>query len=350
MQLSRFIDNDILQKRVKTKQNSFALNLAIINHIKKLEYSGVLKPEINQFTNIKTHKETAEVNLDYNILKIKRASGRTLECANKYELYYEKDQYRELTDSDLITRYCKSRSCLTCLRNKTADLINGYQHLNDKQTYFVTLTLRNCYAQDLLEVLHTMHDIMRRLQDRIRKVSKTYSGVRKLEITHNETDNTYHPHFHIIVNDEITGDFIVNEWRKLTKKYLNHLELYSSKPAQDIKQCSGDGKDFLELCKYFTKLYKEGQKHINIPAFTNIIAALRKLRVIQTFGHISKIRTENDFTRLSKIDDYYIEFFNQQYVLLNSHAQIDTFLSPVISADKIYKDALKNNHFKYEKI
>ena len=175
MLFSNIINDEVIVKRAKTKQNTFALNLAMLHNIKNRELSGSLN-----------RVYTTEKNLDNNILDIKKSCSRTLYCGNQYLLYSHKEKPEEtVLESNAITRYCKSRSCLTCLRNKTADLINGYKHINDKQTFFLTLTLKNCNYSELINVINTMTHNIRRIQDLSRKKFNNYSGVRKLEITYN---------------------------------------------------------------------------------------------------------------------------------------------------------------------
>jgi hypothetical protein len=323
MKFDAFSDSEeYIGNRTQAKINSQRLNKAIIDFIQDKSSAELLNSNLE---------------IDQKLAGILKACSRALNCASKYILYrddgsienqlLEKSKY----DFEVFTKYCASRSCLTCLRNKTADLINGYGFMREKELYFLTLTLKNCNRELLIQTIAQMISIMRKLQDLIRKnfKSEKFNGIRKLEITYNSSDNSFHPHFHIILDSEKIGDFLLNNWRSYVKKYFKDLDsLYSSKLAQDFKKCNDSDGEFLELCKYFTKLYKKDSE-INISSFADIIAALSRIRIIQPFGNCHKNpRYKMSFSEENIISDYYIKFANSRYSLYQKEE-----ISPEINQD-----------------
>lgn len=189
-----------------------------------------------------------------------------------------------LQNGNTVTgKYCNSRVCHICNRIRTAKFLNGYgeplKALGSLQ--FVTLTVPNCPAEALLQTISLMTsnatNIMRVLREK-RKIK--CSGIRKIEVTYNHEEDTFHPHFHIIV-DKGVGDMIVQDW-------LNRYPLATYK-AQDCRPADVDS--FNELFKYSTKIVQgeDGKAALYPIALDIIMQALDRRRTFQTFGTIKKV-------------------------------------------------------------
>jgi plasmid rolling circle replication initiator protein Rep len=181
------------------------------------------------------------------------------------------------TGQKLTSRYCNNRWCSTCNRIRTAKLINGYTpelaKLPSKQ--FVTLTVPNCKENDLFQTVEMMFYNFKRVKDRLRKKSIKLTGIRKIEITYNAAENTYHPHFHFIISGRKNSEHLVNEWLKVNPD--------AKDKAQDIRPA--DEKAIKELFKYFTKLLsKSSRNKIFISALDNIFQVMRGRRTFQAMG------------------------------------------------------------------
>lgn len=215
-------------------------------------------------------------------------------CASVYE---QKGQ-------TLTTTYCNNRWCIVCNRIRTAKMINGYmtqlQALQDP--YFVTLTIPNVKGEILREtiekMLYTMYSIIHRWQSHHKE--EKMNGVRKIECTYNPDTNTYHPHFHIIVDKKDHAQYIVDQWLTQNKN--------AQRIAQDIRPCDSQ-QGLLELFKYFTKVLTN--KHdFYAPQMDIIFQAMRRKRVYQPFGNIHPI-TE-DIEDISK--EEYTDLVNEDRV------------------------------------
>lgn len=213
--------------------------------------------------------------------------------------YYQQAYYcnTQLIQSGVTLKgkYCNTRCCNVCNRIRTAKLMKGYINQLSGKQYFLTLTIPNIKEKELDASIDLMTKnitlIIRNLREK--KKVNLLDGVRKLEVTFNDTItsksyNTYHPHFHILVNSMEGAILIRDQW---LKRYSN-----ASIKAQDITMANEES--LKELFKYSTKIgYKsvdeteqECKKEIkvNIKALDVIMRVLRGRRLFQPFGNIKK--------------------------------------------------------------
>ena len=91
----------------------------------------------------------------------------------------------------------------------------------DKAFIFVTLTAPNVKAEDLQAEIDLYNKAFQRLVKR-KEIAPIFSGyIRKLEVTYNADQQTYHPHFHIL--------FVVNKSYFTSRDYVKQakwLELW----------------------------------------------------------------------------------------------------------------------------
>ena len=203
------------------------------------------------------------------------------------------------------SKYCNSRACHICNRIRTAKAMNGYmkQFEGLKNLKFTTLTFRNVNKDDLrasiVEMTKRLSDIVRVLRER-RKIN--ISGIRKIEVTYNGDTDTYHPHIHLL-HDNDCGDMIIEEW---LKRYGERASL----SGQDTTSANKDS--FNELFKYSTKVsYKaKGDKahKIYIHALDTILISLNGLRTFQPFGIIKKVSEE-----VAELQTQILEVENKDY-------------------------------------
>jgi hypothetical protein len=162
---------------------------------------------------------------------------------------------------------------------------------------FTTLTIRNVNREQLRDTVKHMNKSLTNIIRVIRERKKiNISGIRKIEVTYNHITNTYHPHIHLI-HDNDCGTLIIDEW---LKRYKDEAAIQ----AQDTKQADKDSLN--ELFKYSTKVsYKaKGDKahKIYIPALDTILCALNNLRTFQPFGTIRKQSEEVEELQVQEIE------------------------------------------------
>lgn len=183
----------------------------------------------------------------------------------------------------LTASYCNTRHCINCNRIRTAKAILGYskplENLGSK--YFVTITRQSVSAQDLEQAINEMTSNFRNV---LKNLKNTYGiklkGIRKLECNYNEKEDTYNPHFHLLVGGTICEMLLLRSlWLK------QYTTIQADPKAQDVRKADEGSK--LELFKYMAKMVTiDG---INPVALDVIFTAMKGKRTIQPFGGIKKV-------------------------------------------------------------
>lgn len=102
--------------------------------------------------------------------------------------------------------FCNSRFCPVCDWRKARKdgyvlqfLLNYVQKVKKKELIFLTLTAPNVVKEKLKEEIEDFNKAFKRLSEIkiFKAICKGY--IRKLEVTFNEKENTYHPHFHVVI-------------------------------------------------------------------------------------------------------------------------------------------------------
>lgn len=209
-----------------------------------------------------------------------------------YSSAYHCNNLLKQRGQEIKGKYCNTRVCNVCNRIRTAKLMNGYlkplAQLGEIE--FITLTIKNCKKEDLKKTIEGMQKnrslIFRKIRE---KLKIDISGIVKLEVTYNPDEDTYHPHFHILSNQN-AGSLIVDEW---LKRYPSPI---AERWAQKV--VPADLNSTKELFKYNTKFLIKDTKaktlNIYVHALDTIMTALYKKRTFQTFGELKKIQINED--------------------------------------------------------
>lgn len=199
------------------------------------------------------------------------------------------DQYRrslscckviEQHRGELTTHYCRARWCLVCNRIRMAQLVETYQPVFStwESRFLVTLTVPNCSDRQLSPVLDEMLKAFTNAKRAIKRTLKLpFKAVRVTEVTYNNGRGDFHPHFHVIVEDQQAAEALREEWLKRWPR--------AARSAQDVRRWGEDERDLLEICKYTTKLVmmKNGQQPSE-EALDVIFRALERRRLFQPVG------------------------------------------------------------------
>lgn len=187
-----------------------------------------------------------------------------------------------LTRVRFIVQRCNQRTCIHCLRIRSACLWKQYAKPISllPEPCLTTLTIPNIPAEMLSAAIDLMQKRFRQITDRIRKEASragrdyTASGIRKLEITYNQSRNDFHPHLHLVTDSIETGSRLVDEWLSRWPQ--------ASHAAQDVRKA--DIASLAELFKYFTKLHTKAESGYNTQAIHTMFCAIQSRRVIQPFN------------------------------------------------------------------
>lgn len=158
--------------------------------------------------------------------------------------------------------FCRERLCPMCAWRKSLKCFHQVSRvMNAAQAEqpilvptFLTLTLRNCSANELVETLDVLFQGWHRLinNNRIKRVVKGW--FRALEITYNKSSDTFHPHIHAILM--MDKDYFKNkdymqtsDWVRLWRKVMR----LDYDPICDIRKIRGGKKAIKEVAKYTVK-------------------------------------------------------------------------------------------------
>lgn len=188
---------------------------------------------------------------------------RVLDCSTFLEF--------RLTIADdlklIKANFCKVRLCPMCSWRRSLKIFGQVSrvmdHVEENYNYryiFLTLTVKNCYGEDLRNTLDLMTKAFNKMNQRKAFKQAVKGYFRSLEITYNKKEDIYHPHFHMIlaVNDSYFVDNRIylsqEKWTSLWKSCLG----VDYKPIVDVRRIKendnkGFGKAVAEIAKYTVK-------------------------------------------------------------------------------------------------
>jgi len=171
----------------------------------------------------------------YDAIGKPKKADRAYHCADSLLI-----GYNTLGESKIIkSNYCKLRLCPICSANRSdvkyMQLSNALAQANTLGKYryiFLTLTVKNVINDDLRLCLEHMLKSFFKLIRKSRFKQSILGFYRTLEITVNKETNTFHPHFHVLlqVNDDY---FKENNPLYLTDK--DFADLWQSSLGTDYK-------------------------------------------------------------------------------------------------------------------
>ena len=127
---------------------------------------------------------------------------------------------------------------------------------------FLTLTVKNVEGKALNSTISQLTNSFDRLFKRVKVQRNLLGYLRSVEVTHNEDDNTYHPHIHVLMM--VKSSYFKGKENYITQKeggemWSQSLKV-SYKPMVDIRTVKETGKGLrgavLETAKYPTKPIK----------------------------------------------------------------------------------------------
>lgn len=188
---------------------------------------------------------------------------RVLDCSTFLEFRLAVDNSLKLSNAN----FCKVRLCPMCSWRRSLKIFGQVSrvmdHVEKNYNYkyiFLTLTVKNCYGEDLRDTLDLMTKAFNTMTRRKAFKQAVNGYFRSLEITYNKENDTYHPHFHMIlaVNDSYFKDTRIyltqNDWTELWKSCLK----VDYTPIVDVRRIKENkekdfGKVVAETAKYTVK-------------------------------------------------------------------------------------------------
>lgn len=188
----------------------------------------------------------------HNRLLVYRSLRRTEQCPNRQRSFSECGSQSYVLQSiehpqvyKVAGSSCHDRFCLPCASDRARCIaMNVLDFIEDRKLRFLTLTLK-ASADPLSEQLDKLYSSFQALRRRRFWTKHVTGGMAFLELTFNAKADTWHPHFHIIIEGTyldhsqlrklwyyITGDSFVVDIRpvpdnRTTGRYVTK---YASKP------------------------------------------------------------------------------------------------------------------------
>ena len=191
---------------------------------------------------------------------------RLKDCGTFLEFRYYSDTGQQILHK---ANFCKIRLCPMCawrrslkIFGQTSKIMNEYELQNPNDRYiFLTLTLKNCYGEDLKETIDLMFKAFKQLFKYKEIINIVKGYFRALEITYNYKQSTFHPHFHIVL--AVDNEYLVKrtsngknnkyitqkKWTTLWKKALQE----DYEPIVNVKVVKNKVSGVKEISKYSVK-------------------------------------------------------------------------------------------------
>lgn len=211
--------------------------------------------------------------------------------------------------------FCRKRSCILCAWRRS--LITFHQLLTllhkHKEKYksdiplFLTFTVPNCKGFMLRETIKKMSRAFDKLFRRKRVKRSVRGWFRALEITYNEKENTYHPHYHLILIVPETyfksdrGLYIDRrEWLELWRELMqdariNQVDIRRIKKRKDGKEDAGlvaeVAKYATKPCDYIKKISHD-EYYANPEVVEQFYRSLKNVRLLGFGGVLKDLRKE----------------------------------------------------------
>lgn len=213
--------------------------------------------------------------------------------------------------------FCTNRFCPMCSWRKTKkdslkiSIIMEYiKRELGYEFIFLTLTAPNVSGEILSDEIKDFNKAFKRMTKRkeFEKINKGY--VRKLEVTYNKKENTYHPHFHVII--AVNKSYFTDKTYLSKKKFLElwkECKRDESITQVDVKKIdTSDKKAISEIAKYGAKDsdYMVSQDVFDV--FYNSLKGKQLVTFNSLFDEVCKLYEAGKLDYLKEIDTNYYEF------------------------------------------
>ncbi|WP_162199686.1 protein rep [Kordia zhangzhouensis] len=245
----------------------------------------------------RAQRKTISRKLLLSLIDVAKDKGATERVKSYWNAYHCCSTFTE-HNKRLHANYCKTRYCTICNAIRKADKINTYYPVlkNWENPYFVTLTIKTIKANKLKNRVDGMKRAFTKIKDRCKQrhhrgKGMRLVGIKSLECNFNPKENTYNPHYHVIVPNRETALYLIQEW---CKQWNRKGQFHCSKKGQHFRAVENLEHDLIETIKYGTKVFTEpdpnNKKHVKkemkiyARAMDNINAAMKGKRIFDRFG------------------------------------------------------------------
>lgn len=228
---------------------------------------------------------------------------RMYHCRNKIE---KKFDYKTLQEVYITGPSCKSKLCSNCSRIKGLTAVTKYQKSVEKMIDPVMVVLHGTSPKigQLKDRIDSMYKDWRSIMKaRTQSKLENYNGVCSLEVTTNEEIQTYHPHYHIIIEKHQVKE-LMNDWISKNPKQRQihaHTNKKNNKLYTDVPKDKNGNLNIKELFKYALKLAVSNQENptqdkviSSTPMIYEIAKALHGVQQWRPFGNFRNTASKQE--------------------------------------------------------
>lgn len=214
-------------------------------------------------------------------------------CGTFVEVATVADNDGNFREKVTAANFCRERLCPMCQRRKSlkmyADVRRLVEYMTGSGWAHMVLTVRNVEAPEISETITRLYRNSSRLITKEPSFCRAFRGaLRCLEVTYNSTDDTYHPHLHILLNT--SKSYKTNKRIYIGRKKLRELwRTYAGldyEPQVYIDANVNDGV-LAEIAKYCVKpLQLDLPLDVRCEVLENLHEALHGRRLVQAYGSV----------------------------------------------------------------
>ena len=201
---------------------------------------------------------------------------------------------------------CRDRLCPTCAWRlslkrfaEMCQVINSISENDLACAGFLTLTVKNCKPENLKFTIKKMNEDWNRMLAG-RKIKPLLLGwAKSLEITYNKENNTFHPHFHIIVlfdnflGEGETNKFFRKAWKKACRLPYEPITDFRMIDSKQESLAVDNDKIFSAILETFKYSVKDSEmEDMPLQTFRDFVLAIQNIRFVSFGGIIKKTRQE----------------------------------------------------------
>lgn len=241
--------------------------------------------------------------------------GTFIETANIED---ENGTVREVVTS---ANFCRERLCPMCQRRKSlktsADVRRLVEYLGSRGWVHMVLTVKNCSASELNGTITKLFRDSSFLLTKTPEFKKAFKGaLRCLEVTFNASDNTYHPHLHVLLSSD--KSYNNNSRKRISRRRLRWLWWEVSGidylPQVHIDSDVDEG-IIAEIAKYCVKPLELDLPEVKrCEVLETLHAALHGRRLMQSYGEIKSAFRDLKIDINADSDRQYIADTEQMFV------------------------------------
>ena len=240
-------------------------------------------------------------------------TGNQLRWKRLQNCHSERKEAVDQTTGEVIykaTYKCNDKLCGNCSQIRSVVAVTKYKSKVQamKNPVMVVLHQKSPKMGELKETINAMYSDWReilRLQAKSKR--ENYNGICALEVTTNEKDKTYHPHYHIII-EKHQADELVNKWVSrdpINRTLFAHTNKQTRQLYSDLPKDEKGNFTIKELFKYAMKMSvtnqdKPGTKHKTIGSTEMIYEIAKALKGVQQWRPFGDFRATPNTKEITK--------------------------------------------------